>query len=514
MNGTSYYVEIVNGTATLPLSGLGIGVYNVTVTFNGDWKYYNATNSTLFNVTKATPTIVVSADNITYGENATVIVTLPEGVSGNVTIKLNETVIFVEEPNGKASFIIENLKAGNYTIVATFNGNENYTVNSNSTKFTVFKATPVVDVNVEDIIYGDVEHITITVNTNGTVTVKVAGTETTLNITTEGNETFVYDLAVGNYPVEVTFNGNENYTNLTIVKNFNVYKANATLDVEVANITVWDMESINMTLPYNATGNVTININGVDHIVPITNGTAQLNLTDLTVGLKTVWVFYDGDRNYTSNKTMVKFNVGQRTPTINITAQNITVGEDGNITVKVPANATGYVVIEIIGGDTYFKTVTNGQAAVYPQNLKVGNYTVRAIYYGVSTDNYTVNTAEANFTVKPIEDYNITVIANNITYGENATVIVTLPSDATGNVTIYIDGVNRGTVNITNGIATLTDIAGLEAGQHEVNVTYNGNERYASKDKNGTIFHVLPTDDWTLDIDVEAHKYGEDTIIT
>lgn len=98
MNGTSYYVEIVNGTATLPLSGLGIGVYNVTVTFNGDWKYYNATNSTLFNVTKATPTIVVSADNITYGENATVIVTFPEGVSGNVTIKLNETVIFVEEP--------------------------------------------------------------------------------------------------------------------------------------------------------------------------------------------------------------------------------------------------------------------------------------------------------------------------------------------------------------------------------------------------------------------------------
>jgi hypothetical protein len=52
----------------------------------------------------------------------------------------------------------------------------------------------------------------------------------------------------------------------------------------------------------------------------------------------------------------------------------------------------------------------------------------------------------------------------------------------------------------------------LEAGNHTVNVTYAGDDNYAAKDKNGTIFNVTPTDDWTLNFTVEAHKYGEDTI--
>ena len=45
-------------------------------------------------------------------------------------------------------------------------------------------------------------------------------------------------------------------------------------------------EGHNVTLAENATGNVIININGENHTVPITNGTAQLNLTNLTVGHK------------------------------------------------------------------------------------------------------------------------------------------------------------------------------------------------------------------------------------
>ena len=279
VNGTSYYVEIINGTASLPVSNLGVGEYNVTVRFNEDKKYYNATNSRLFKVNKATPSLNITVENITYGENATVVVTLPDGVSGNVTIKLGEDIVFTEAPiDGQATFTLKDLPASNYTIEATFNGNENYTVVSNSTNFTVFKATPIVNVTVEDIYYGDAEHIIIKVNTEGNVTVKVNGAETVLNVTSQGNETYVYDLAVGSYPVEVTFNGNENYTNLTVTKEFNVYPVNTTLDVQVHDILVWDKESINVTLADNATGNVIININGENHTVPIVNGTAQLNL--------------------------------------------------------------------------------------------------------------------------------------------------------------------------------------------------------------------------------------------
>ena len=494
VNGTPYYIEIIDGTATLPISGLDVGVYNVTVVFSEDKKYYGAINSTLFNVTKATPSIIVSVENITYGENATIIVTLPEGISGNVTIKLGETVVFTQEPiDGQATFTLSNLAASNYTIEATFNGNEKYTSVSNSTNFTVFKATPVVNVTVEDIYYGDAEHIVITVNTEGNVTVKVNGVETILNITSAGNGTYVYDLAVGNYPVEVTFNGNENYTSLTVTDDFNVYQANTTIDVQVQNITVWDKEIINVTLATNATGNVTININGVAYNVKLINGIAQLNLTNLTIGHKIVWVFYEGDKNYTANKTMVEFDVKQRTPEINVVAQNITVGQDGNITVTVPANATGFVVIQVIGDNTYFEFVSGGKAVVYPKGLKEGNYTVIATYYGTASDNYTQSTAETTFKVSKL-NVTLEISVDNITYSETANITVTVPAGVTGNITIRINGTDRNiTLTIVDGKVTWL-VDDLAAGNYTVTAVYNGNDAYNVSDTESATFNVFKAD--------------------
>ena len=497
VNGTPYYIEIINGNATLPISGLSVGVYNVTVTFVGDKKYYNATNSTLFNVSKATPSINVTVENITYGEDAIVIVTVPEGQSGNVTIKLNETVVFTQEPiDGQATFTLKNLSASNYTIEATFNGNENYTIASNSTNFTVFKATPELNVTVEDIYYGDAEHIIIKVNTGGNVTVKVNGTETILNITSSGNETYVYDLAVGNYPVEVTFNGNENYTEVTVTKDFNVYQVNTTLDVDVHDIVVWDKESINVTLAKNATGNVIININGVNHTVPIANGTAQLNLTNLTVGHKVVWVFYDGDRNYTANRTMAEFDVGQRTPKVNVTALNITVDQDGKITINIPANATGFVILS--GNFTkhpiYVDEFTNGVAEITVDDLAVGKYSVHIKYYGDALDNYTVAENDTTFTVGKI-NATVTIDADNVTYGNDTTIVVTVPDGVTGNITLKLnDTAGRSiTLPIVDGKVTWI-VDGLAAGNYTVNATYNGNDDYNINDTESAKFEVKKAD--------------------
>ena len=479
VNGTSYYVEIINGTASLPVSNLGVGEYNVTVRFNEDKKYYNATNSRLFKVNKATPSLHITVENITYGENATVVVTLPDGVSGNVTIKLGEDIVFTEAPiDGQATFTLKDLPASNYTIEATFNGNENYTVVSNSTNFTVFKATPIVNVTVEDIYYGDAEHIIIKVNAEGNVTVKVNGAETVLNVTSQGNETYVYDLAVGSYPVEVTFNGNENYTSLTVTKEFNVYPVNTTLDVQVHDILVWDKESINVTLADNATGNVIININGENHTVPIVNGTAQLNLTDLSVGHKVVWVFYDGDKNYTANRTMAEFDVGQRTPEVNVTALNVTVDQDGLITINIPENATGFVILS--GNFTkhpiYVDEFTNGKAEIAIGGLAVGTYSVHIKYYGDALDNYTVAENDTTFNIGRTNT-TITIAVESIDYGQKANITVTVNDDATGYITIRINETQSITLPVVNGKANWI-VDGLAADNYTVYANYSGDAKY------------------------------------
>ena len=514
VNGTSYYVEITNGNATLALPGLNVGVYNVTVTFDGDKKYYNATNSTLFNVSKATPGIIVSVENITYGQDAVVIVTVPEGVSGNVTITLNGTVVFTQEPiDGQAVFAIENLAASNYTIEATFNGNENYTSASNSTNFTVFKATPLVNLTVENIYYGDAEHIIIKVNAEGNVTVKVNGEEIILNITSSGNDTYVYGLAVGNYPVEVTFNGNENYTDATVTGEFNVYEVNTPLTVDVHDILVWSKESINVTLAENVTGDVIININGVNYTVPITNGTAQLNLTDLDVGHKVVWVFYDGDRNYTANRTMAEFDVGQRTPLVNVTALNITVDQDGKITINIPANATGFVVLS--GNFTqhpiYVDEFTNGVAEVIIGNLAVGDYDVHIKYYGDALDNYTVAENDTTFTVGKT-NATLSIDVDNVTYGNDVTIVVTVPEGVTGNITLKLNDTDGRSITlpIEGGKVTWT-VEGLAAGNYTVNATYNGNDDYNIKTESAK-FEVRKADP-ELDFIATGTVYDNATVM-
>ena len=60
--------------------------------------------------------------------------------------------------------------------------------------------------------------------------------------------------------------------------------------------------------------------------------------------------------------------------------------------------------------------------------------------------------------------------------GENATITVSLPKHATGNVTLTINN-NNYTANVTNGVAKV-NIPGLDVGSYDVTVTYSGDNEY------------------------------------
>ena len=527
INGVSKYYEIVNGTASIPVSDLASGVYNVTVTFVGDKKYYTATNSTLFNVTKAIPTVIVDVDNITYGEDTVIVVTVPDG-AGNVTIKLNGEIEFTEQPiDGQAIFIIKNLPASNYTVEAIFNGNENFTSNSAKKNFTVAKATPIINLTVEDIYYGEVEHIIVTVNAKGNVTIRVAGNETTIVLADDGTsvihifllraaidstrvletydgraDEYVYNLAVGKYPVEAIFNGNDNYKSLSITKDFYVYQKNVTFDIEVHDITIWDMEYINVTGLENATGNVTININGVNHTAQIINGTARFSTADLHVGQNTVCVYYGGDRNYTGGHAQKTFNVGQRTPFITVDATNVTVGHRVKITVTVPLNATGYVVVSgkfrhdhvqeyYLDADAFTEDGGIKYDEIFIYDLFEGIYDVHVTYHGGGIDNYTIAVNDTTFIVSKNNATGITVHADNIIYGEKATITVNVPGDIEGTITLRLNDTAHTHITLPIYEHKVTWVVDdLAAGNYTVDVIYNGNDKYYENDTISGKFEV------------------------
>ena len=106
-----------------------------------------------------------------------------------------------------------------------------------------------------------------------------------------------------------------------------------------------------------------------------------------------------------------------------------------------------------------------------------GNYSNIRLTYYPDTPFFNGNVTNITFRVDPTDKYTIDVKVEDIEYRQNATVRVLVATDAVGNVTIYVDGKNMGTVNLTKGVAVLGNITGLAGGRHVVNVTYNGGPR-------------------------------------
>ena len=88
--------------------------------------------------------------------------------------------------------------------------------------------------------------------------------------------------------------------------------------------------------------------------------------------------------------------------------------------------------------------------------------------YNNSTSQITLIVVEQN------EEYEITVEANDTLYGDDEIIIVTVPEDAEGTVTISIDGNEIETKEVSGGKA-IFNITGLEV-HNDYNVTaiYNG----------------------------------------
>ena len=504
VDGKEYFGRIVNGTASIELPQLAVGEYNVTVYYEGDGKYNNATNKTTFYVTRVTPEMIIDIENVTYGNSTHIVVTLPDCTEGNVSIEIDGTPFDVPKPvkDGRVEFVVEYLTAGNYTLKATYSGDINHTAVSGEQKFTVYKANRTIIIEVQNITYGEIEHIKVFVNATGNVTIFVDGRNETIELNEsdvpatilraivnaiseyKGKAALdVYNLNVGVYPVDVIYHGNANYNEASAKATFIVSQVSTGLVIDTQDVPVWNNEYVNVTvrnstggIAVNATGNITVYIDGERHSAKIIDGVARFNITTSRVGSKVVWAFYDGDINFIGNKTMKTFTVQQRNPFMNVTAQNITVGQNGNITVELPANATGHVVIEVIGDNAYIVYPNNGHAAVYPKNLKEGTYLVNVEYFGDAYDNYRYRLKETYFTVSK-SNTAVEIDVNSTVYGNKVNITVKVDAGVEGNITIRLNDTEIGTYGIVGGWVNIT-VDDLAAGNYTVYASYSGNGKY------------------------------------
>ena len=162
-------------------------------------------------------------------------------------------------------------------------------------------------------------------------------------------------------------------------------------------------ETITVTLPSDATGTVTITVDGKKYTADVIDGVAEFTVPGLKAGKYTVTASYSGDDKYLPINGADNFKVSKQKPDITVDAPDITVGDDGTITVTLPDDATGTVTIEV-GGKRYTAEVKNGKAVFKVPGLSVGVHGIKVWYS--SDDKYLPATTSGDITVHPANESN------------------------------------------------------------------------------------------------------------
>ncbi len=244
-----------------------------------------------------------------------------------------------------------------------------------------------------------------------------------------------------------------------------------------------DEGSLNITLndvvyPDKVQANISAAVDG-PYILTVNDKNYTLNITD---GKGTIELDLLDNGNYeavikssisTFNVTAAtQFNVYNNTiEVMNVTVDNVTYPDEA--VAIVSASVDGLYIVTV-NNKTYDVNVINGTGSVTLDVLLADNYTVDAVS---NIHNYDIISNTTSFNVKGM-DTNFTLEANELVENKITYIPIDLPNDATGNVSVIVNGEVVDTKELINGSAIL-EIPAMEAGEEcDVAVDYSGDGRY------------------------------------
>ena len=490
VDGDKYDVAIVNGSAKLTLSDLPAGVYYIEAKYNGNSIVTESYNSTKFTIDLIDSSIAVEAKDIKCGEEAVITATVTNGATGTVTFFVNGKTYVVDITDSVATLKIADLTTGDCPVFAYYNGDKYYKTSYNSTTFNVAKLASTTTVNVSDIKVGEDAVISIAVPeiTSGVVSVTVGDAIYNVAVVDGKGSLTLSDLASGSYDVVAKFNGDDKYLASEDSAKFNVTKLASTIDIAVDNIKVGENAVISVALPEDATGEVIISVNGKNYTVMTKYGMANVTISDLANGTYSVDVFYNGDDIYAPIKNSTAFTVSKVSDyNMTVDIADIVKGENATITVSVPEDGTGSVIVTINGTD-YNGTVVNGTAKVIIPGLDEGSYKVVTFYTG---DNK-YDSMIVNGTITVNKNTRTTLIMDDVVkYFRGSQKLIAKLVDGFGNpianATVYFTINGRVYAKITdeNGMASMG--IGLVPNEYKVNALFNGTKDHDKSTANATV---------------------------
>ena len=297
------------------------------------------------------------------------------------------------------------------------------------------------------------------------------------------NTVVISGLSAGVYNITVFTNGDENHTGSSDSALFNVSQAVPVISVSAVGATY--PGNVTVTVSANVGGDYVVKVGGKEIPVTLVAGEAkEVNVTGLTANETgyIINVTYTSDNeNYTdafNDTETVK--LMKATITITLDTEGILVcGNDYNVTFVLPEDVDGKINATL--NDTYQQSYGKyGNKYVIPEFASNAGDFKFAVNL---TDDTNYNDAYGSLVVH-ISKYD-TPVDINVTKpldGENATLNVTVPEDAGGNVTVTLSNGTNYTAPVDENGTAIISVPNLPVGDNEVNVTYtSGNPDYTSK---------------------------------
>lgn len=404
----------------------------------------------------------------------------------DITFKTSQNTITKKLVNGQADFIFNYTQnKGSYEVIASV---ESF---SQSVLVDVGKVETYVKFNVSDnITYMDDLVVDVEVtgkDTNiptGVVLLKINDETYTVDLVNGKGSYSISDLTPNRYDLEIVYDGNENYFKAFNKTSVVVEKQDVDLAIYLPEIKVSQSGKAIVELsPKGVQGQAILYVDGVrKKIVYLYNGNTTISLNNFAEGQYNISIVFVETDFYNSASVSGILDVTRYESSINISAEDIKVGENATITLKVsPSSLRGEATLIINGvNNTIFidDDITN----VTLTNLKAGNYNVTLIFDG----DLRYNPVKVNISFKVLRtpvalDVDILQDDKNL----NGTITLTLNStEVTGVVGLYVN-YNSYTANLTNGKATFN--VKFDKGTNYVFAYYEGNDLFEDTSWNTTL---------------------------
>ena len=431
--------------------------------------------------------IQVTVEPIIYGEDQNITITLPQSSQGIAYISVNNKT-YEYQVNGSSSFnftVPDELLAGTYKVTVKIVDNITHLYGQDIVEWNISQIdkeliiqTPA-DANVDD----DSIFITILLEDDetGNITVFAGDKNKTQECLGGSVNIDISDLLVGgNNNIELYYSGNKKYTNQTKSDQITVNRINPKINITTpVNPHIFDEININITLPANATGNITIYINNKNKTITELNTLNIVDITDLLgSGLNTGYIKYSGDNWWDSQTKRLTVNVAKITPSMDVNIIPDTVSREENFTIKInlPQNTTGKILIKN-NEKNYQINVTDNNTINLSSNI-MGVNKINITYTG--DDNYNSISKIVNVTVK----YDSLLTASDVITDYNLTneLVATL-TDVNGNVlvnktvNIIVGTINENLTTNDEGHVSV-DVSSLVPDSYVASISFAGDELY------------------------------------